>query len=115
MSIKFQPLYRETNSVVPTAGEVLFTGEGEMFLNVDGTPRPHHSVHTVEDLATLYGLSGAYLSEKRIYRVGNDLYRWLGTDNGDATDWSLMTEGFETMTSGDVQSLIDRVFGDNTP
>ena len=90
---KFQPRYRPTNGVALTEGQILFTGDGEMYVNADGTPKPVHSVHTVDNLASLFSLAAAYRSVKRIYKVGNNLYQWNGTSTGTITDWSHLNAG----------------------
>ena len=100
---KFQTRYRERYDRVPVEGELIFTGEGEMYGNADGVPRPLHSVHTVANLSELNALTAAFRSAKRLYRVGDDLYHWKGTNTNTAADWQLL---YPILTEAEVDSIL---------
>jgi len=104
----FQPRFRQKYDRIPEAGEVLFTGEGEMYA-VDpagGHHFPLHSVHAVDSTAVLITLPPAFRSTKRLYRAGNDLYRWNGGNTNSISDWTLLNlhgppgSGLEVVLAG---------------
>jgi hypothetical protein len=76
---EFRPHFKGTGASVPAAGEMLVTGNGTMLFGhpVSGVVNVS-AVITVSDLA-LIGTNPVLSHPDKIYRYGDDLYRWDGT------------------------------------
>jgi len=115
---KFQPRFRPNYDRIPAAGELLVTGEGELYASPpDGSvPIPLQSVITVNSVNALNDISSALRNLKKIYRVGDNLYRWTGTTTGQISDWVLLNPAASNMLPYSVPSAVgnaDRVLGLN--